>query len=88
MTTKKLEKSKTINTIENIDVNNIFVSKTEAYGNKSSFKYFIGYNHNDVIRPLCIMLPQMTGCAKNFNDNATITFIVKGKLLLKHYTKI
>ena len=35
-------KNKTINTIENIDVNNILVSKKEAYSNKNSFKYFIG----------------------------------------------
>ena len=27
---------------------------------KNSFKYFIGYNDNDIIRPLCIKLPQMT----------------------------
>ena len=36
---------------EKIDVNNILVSKKESYGNKSSFKYFIGYNDNDNIRP-------------------------------------
>ena len=24
-------------------------------------KHFIGYNDNDVIRPLCLRLPQMTG---------------------------
>ena len=29
-------KNKTINTIENIDVNNILVSKKELYGNKNS----------------------------------------------------
>ena len=57
-------KNKTINTIENIDVNNILVSKKEPYGNKNSVKYFIGYNDNDIIRPLCIRLPQMTGYAK------------------------
>ena len=34
-------KNKTIDTIENIDINNILVSKKEAYGNKNSFKYFI-----------------------------------------------
>ena len=61
-------KNKTIGTIENIDVNNILVSKKEAYGNKNSFKYFIGYNDNDIIRPLRIRLPQMTGYAKNFDD--------------------
>ena len=70
-------KKKTINTIENIDDNNILVSKKEPYGNKNSVKYFIGYNDNDIIRPLCIRLPQMTGYAKKFNDNATISFIVK-----------
>ena len=77
---KKIRKStfykkKTINTIENIDVNNILVSKKEAYGNKNSFKYFIGYNDNDFIRPLCIRLPQMTGYAKKFDDNATMSLL-------------
>ena len=81
-------KNKTINTIENIDVNYILVSNKKAYGNKNLFKYFIGYNDNDIIRPLCIRLPQMTGYAKKFNDNATMSFIVKDKQLLKNYTKI
>ena len=70
-------KNKTINTIENIDVNNILVSKKEPYGNKNSVKYFIGYNDNDIIRPLCIRLPQMTGYARKFDENATLSFIVK-----------
>ena len=34
-------KNKKINNIEDIDVNNILVSKKESYGNKNSFKYFI-----------------------------------------------
>ena len=51
---KKIKKSifyknKSINNIEDIDVNNILVSKKEPYGNKNSFKYFIGYNNNDVL---------------------------------------
>ena len=83
---KKIKKSifyknKAINNIEDIDVNNILVSKKEPYGNKNSFKYFIGYNDNDVIRPLCIRLPQMTGYARKFNENATMSFIVKNKKL-------
>ena len=63
--------------IEDIDGNNILVSKKESYGNKNSLKYFIGYNDNDIIRPLCIRLPQMTGYARKFDENATIPFIVK-----------
>ena len=81
-------KNKTINNIEDIDVNNILVSKKESYGNKNSFKYFIGYNDNDVIRPLCIRLSQMTGYARKFDENATMSFIVKNKQLFKKYTKI
>ena len=44
---------------------------------KNSLKYFIAYNNNDIIRPLCIRLPQMTGYATKFNENATMSFIVK-----------
>ena len=50
--------------------------------------YFIGYNDNDIIRPLCIRLPQMAGYARKFDENATMSFIVKDKKLLKSYTKI
>ena len=54
---KKIKKSafyqnKRIYSIDEIDVNNILVSKKEPYGKKNSVKYFIGYNDNDVIRPL------------------------------------
>ena len=87
---KKIKKStfyknKTINNIEDIDVNNILVSKKEAYGNKNSFKYFIGYNNNDIIRPLCIGLPQMTGYVRKFDENAIMSVIVKDKKLFKNF---
>ena len=90
---KKIKKSifhknKRIYSTDDIDVNNIFVSKKEPYGNKNSLKYFIGYNDNDIIRPLCIRLPQMTEYARKFNENATMSFIVKDKKLLKKYSKI
>ena len=83
---KKIKKSsfykeKKINNIEDIYVNNILVSRKESYGNKNSFKYFISYNNNDINRPLYIRLPQMTGYARKFNENATMYFIVKNKQL-------
>ena len=71
--------------IDNIDVNEILVSKEEPYGTKYSFKYFIGYNHNDVIRPLCIKLPQMIGYTKQFDSNTTMSFKISDKQLLKKY---
>ena len=62
---KKIKKSifyknKARSNIEGIDVNNKLVSKNEPYDNKTSFKYFSGYNDNDIIRPLYIRLPQIT----------------------------
>ena len=74
--------------IDDTDVNKILVSKKEPYGTKNSFKYFIGYNDNDIIRPLCIKLPQMTGYVRKFNENATMSFRVTDKQLLKNYNKI
>ena len=53
-------KNKKVTKIDDTDVNQILVSKEEQYGTKNSFKYFIGYNYNHVIRPLCIKLPRMT----------------------------
>ena len=83
-------KNKKIFNIDDIDVNKILVSKKEPYGTKNSFKYFIGYNDNDVIRPLCLRLPQMTGYARKFDKNVTMSFRVtnNNKPLLKNCNKI
>ena len=50
---------------------------------KGSFEYIIGYDDNDYIVPLCIMLPQMTGYVKCFDDNKTMSFGVTNNKLLK-----
>ena len=81
-------KNKKIFNIDDIDVNKILVSKKEPYGTKNALKYFIGYNDNDAIRPLCLRLPQMTGYAKKFNENVTMSFRPNNKHLLKNYNKI
>ena len=74
--------------IDGIDVNKILVSKEEPYGAKNSFKYFIGYNDNDLIRPLCIKLPQMTGYVRKFDGNTSMSFKIRDKQLLKKYNQI
>ena len=65
--------------IDNIDVDKILVSKKEPYGKNNSLIYFIGYNHNDVIRPLCLRLLQMTVYFKKFNETAKMSFRVNNK---------
>ena len=71
-----------------IDVNKILVSKKESHHTKNVLKCFIGYNDNDVIRPLYLRLPQMTSYVKRFDENATMSFRINDKQLLKNYNKI
>ena len=81
-------KNKKLFSLNDIDVNKILVSKKESYGTKYSRKYFIGYTNDDVIRPLCIILPQMVGYVKHFDSNKTMSFKVSDNKLLKKYNKI
>ena len=76
-------KNKTLFNLNDIVVNKILVPKKESYGTKNSLKYFIGYNDDDVIRPLCILLPQMIRCVKHFDNNRTMSIKVSDIKLLK-----
>ena len=90
-------KNKKIFDINDIDVNKTLVSKKEKYGKYNSFKYFIGYNDNDVIKPLYLELPQMIGYINKFNENKNknknkntiaMSLKVKDKKLFKNYNKV
>ena len=82
-------KNKKIFNIDDIDVNKILVSKKEQYGKYNSFKYFIGYNDNDVIRPLYLFISQTTGYINKFDKNKiTMSLMIKDIQLLKNYNKI
>ena len=91
---KKIKKSdfyknKKIFNINDIDVNNILVSKKEKYGKYNSFKRFIGYNDYDVIKPLYLELSQMIGYINKFDKNTiTMSLKVKDKKLFKNNNKI
>ena len=52
---------------------------------EKSLKYFIGYAGNDVITSLCIMLPQMSGFIKYFdNGGKNMSFTIKyNRVLIK-----
>ena len=80
-------KNKKLFNLHEIDVNKILVSKKESYGTKNSLKYFIGYNDDDVIRPLCIRLSQMIVYVKHFDCNKKMSFKVTDNKLLKKYNK-
>ena len=73
--------------IKDIDINEILNSEPESYRKKNAKKYIIRYS-DDVIRPLRILLPQMIGYVKCFDDNKTMSFVADDKELLKEYTRV
>ena len=90
-------KNKKMFNINDVEFNKILVSKKEKYGKYNSFKYFIGYNDNDVIKPLYLELSQMTGYINTLNEHKNknknkntiaISLKVKDKNFFKNYNKI
>ena len=46
--------------------------------NNEGFKYFIGYQEGEIVKPLCIILPQMSGYIKYFeNGSKNMSFLIK-----------
>ena len=87
------DKNKKIFNIDDIDVNKILISKKVSYRKNNSYKYFIGYNDND-IEPLYLGLLQMTSYINEFKDKKTkitttiMSLMVKDEQLSKNYNKI
>ena len=76
--------------INETEINRIVLFDKTSYGNKGSFKRYIGYTHKvGTFSPLNIKLAQQTGYAKHFtNDDKLINFLVADKELLKKYNEI
>ena len=46
--------------------------------NNEGFKYFIGYLDCKIVKPFCIVLPQMSGSIKYFDNGAkNMSFLLK-----------
>ena len=84
METKKLIKKNFIRqnkliSLDSVDLDKIVVSNKWKI-NETTYKYLCGYLNNDVIQPLCVILPQMHGYIKYFDDggkNMTFVRIIK-----------
>ena len=65
----KFYESKKAADLSSVDVNKIFVSNN-IKGNNETSKVFIGYmdDINGIVTPLCIILPQMSGWIKYFEN--------------------
>ena len=53
--------------LNSVDLNKIVVS-SKCKISDTKYKYFCGYLNNDIIQPLCVILPQMSGYIKYFDD--------------------
>ena len=55
----------------------------------NGFKYFIGYQEDEIVKPLCIILPQMSGYIKYFeNGGKHMSFMIKDDNIFDKYNKI
>ena len=56
---------------------------------KKVFKHFIGYQKGKIVKPLCIILPQMSGYIKYFeNGSKNMSFLIKDDEVWDKYDKI
>ena len=57
--------------------------------NDEGFKYFIGYLEGEIVKPLCIILPQMSGYIKYFeNGSKNMSFLIKDNDVWNKYDSI
>ena len=64
---KEFHKSKQPVDLDLINIDQIVVSHKFKQSD-SGFKYFIGYKEGEIVKPLCIILPQMTGYIEYFEN--------------------
>ena len=81
--------SKKGNPLNLVNTNNIVISY-RVKQNNDTYKYFIGYSHDDgVIKPLCIVLPKMSECIKCFeNGGKNMSFKIEDEDVYLKYNEI
>ena len=85
---KEFYSSKQAISLDSVDLNKIVVSKKWKIDD-TTYKYFCGYLNNDVIKPLCVILPQMNGYIKYFNDGGkNMSFVTDDEKVYEKYNEI
>ena len=85
---KKFHKSKEPIDLLSVGLDQIDVSHKFEH-NSQSFKHFIGYLEDEIVKPLCIILPQMSGYIKYIeNSGKNISFLIKDDEVWEGYDKI
>ena len=85
---KEFNKSKEPIDLMSVIVDQIVVFDKFKHDNQG-FKYFIGYQEGAIVKPLCIILPQMSGYIKYFeNRGKNMSFLIKDDEVLDKYNEI
>ena len=85
---KEFHKSKEPIDLMSVSVDQIVVSDKFKHSDKG-FKYFIGYQEGEIVKPLCIILPQMSGYIKYFeNGGKNMSFLIKDDEVWEKYEQI
>ena len=85
---KEFHKSKQPIDLKSVSIDQIVASDRFKHSD-DSFKYFIGYQEGEIVKPLCIILPQMSGYIKYFkNGGKNTSFFVRDDNILDIYNKI
>ena len=85
---KEFYSSKQAISLDSVDLSKIVVSKKWKIDD-TTYKYFCGYLNNDVIEPLCVILPQMNGYIKYFNDGGkNMSFVTDDEKVDEKYNEI
>ena len=74
--------------LNSVDLNKIVVSKKWKI-NDTTYKHICGYLNNDTIQPLCVILPQMDGYIKCFDDGGkNMSFVTDDEKIYEKYNKM
>ena len=85
---KKFYSPKEAILLDSVDLSKIVVSSRWKLNN-TTYKYFCEYLNNDVIKPSCVILPQMDGYIKNFdNGGKNMSFVTDDKEVYGKYDEI
>ena len=85
---KNIYSSKEAILLDSVDLSKIVLSSRWKL-NETTYKYFSGYLNNDVIKPLCVILPQMSRYIKYFdNGGKNMSFVTDDKEVYGKYDEI
>ena len=80
--------SKEAISLDSVDLNKTVVSNKWKI-NDTAYKYLCGYLNNDTIQPLCVILPQMNGYIKYFDDGGkNMSFVMDDEEIYEKYNEI